>query len=543
MNELISFYQESDLPGLIQNVVLKKTGAQSDFIDALPTFLRVMSPFEIQQKLIPFLINWLDFANRTIATRLSELLPSFFRPIDSRRFTHDLLFPVLELIRESALFIEPQMLKLCDHVISTFNSAVIEDIFLPSLDQLIESAYTDSQCLAILMESKFLPYVSSKWAQSIYNQALSLAPNTETFPRLKLLDSLDKILCVSKEPIKTVLIPSLSHTDYKVRSHAILVLSQPNVSNAFFSEYPNASPLISLGNDKSWAVRFSFSQNSPAIIHNYSTLHPNQSSLFAPILFSLARDTVPVIKAMALSSISKTAQYFIPESFSEFSKIFSASIRDKNEEIRTNAIQCWSSLLKYHSNVPNLSQLNSFLFMMNTVPVESLVSEMLENVVPFLTEEKIDLNSVETGLQVLLKSSTPRWGVKGLKILRIFVTVPFLAQFAVDHFEIAETYASRGSLLFKTAFCESFVEFVKVLGWEWYNIVGELIVEQWMKKTIEERKCMIRTIIQLFLLEPDDPTTNHLTEYLKIALQDDDEGVKLCTRQCLDEYHIEINIV
>ena len=186
MEKPLTFVDEAELPTIIQSVVLNKPGAQVYFIESLPSFFKVMNPTQIQEQMVPFLINWLDLGNRTVAIKLSELLPSFFFPLEEQPLTTSLLFPLIDLLRESAIFIEPQMLKFCKHIISTYNSQTIEDFFLPALDQLNNSSYTDSQGLAFLMQSYFIPYVSSKWAQIIYNHSLSLINSKGSYPKIKL---------------------------------------------------------------------------------------------------------------------------------------------------------------------------------------------------------------------------------------------------------------------------------------------------------------------------------------------------------------------
>ena len=467
-------YQEEDLPKLIQNVVDKRENCETEFVEALPLFIHVLSPDDVRSFLIPFIRNWIPFGDKTVVYRFTSLLPFFMPPHSSVLVFFDLLFPICELIRQSAMFIEEPIMKMCECVQNVFDKEFIETIFLPALDQLYIRTSTDSQGLAIRMQSFFAKTMNQNWVDRISDRVYSLATHSSTFVRTRVLEALTKLIPVvenRKEMMEAVLVPCFKHSDFKVRAAAVAAASEIGIF--FFSIDGYSQMVLEMANDLSWAVRFAFVQNFDALLE----AAVEKRAFLKPIL-DLSKDSVGTIKALAISALARTVDIFATDELEQLNiaAVFDAGMRAHQEDIRVATIELWTQLLRHHRDGKFQTKLRGTLNLIAAVPIESTTYAIMYNVVPLIPREFVSDTTLRAGLKTLFSAVEPRWKVSGLKTLSLYVSIADLKDFAAGEYETVLGMFRDPAFCVRCAAGELFTDYTNTFGWGWFDTHAKTVL-------------------------------------------------------------------
>lgn len=533
------FFQAEDLPRILKAVVDRKEGAQAEFIEAIPLFIEKLDLQDIREKLIPFILNWIDFGNKNVAVRFASFLPYFLPQKSSPEIFLDFVFPVNELLRACAMFIAPQMMDLCIHIAHVFNSEDIECFFLSALNQLYSSLNTDAQGVALRMQSYFAPLVSEKWSNEVIQRAYSLASHKSSFIRICILESLPNLIQVSsnhEELFSNTLIPSYYHCDFRVRTHAIAATAK--LAENFFKVYPDENPLLPLAEDLSWSVRFAFADQSSVFV-----MHSHAPDVFAKPLLVLSKDKVNQIRTLALRSLSKTVGRFTEEAIESITAVFDAGMRAQTEDIRTATIDLWSALITTHPDAQFQKYLMKSLGILGTVPIESLIYQILYKVVPLLPEDSVPVENLNKAVNTLFNSVGPQFRIAGLEVARRFVHVPHLMDFACSLTKRCLEFITAPAFNERCAAGELVIDFTNVLGWDWTrDNVLNIIVDGLKNGVVNIKKSMLRTATALLCCSPPQDIRDTLFTLMKDATKDQHEVVQrnalLCIERLSNTFHI-----
>ena len=494
-------YQQEDLPKLIQNVVDKKENCETEFVEALPLFIHILSPDDVRTFLIPFVRNWIPFGDKTVVYRFTSLLPFFMPPHSSMFVFFDLLFPICELIRQSAMFIEEPIMKMCECVKNVFDRDAIQTFFLPALDQLYIRDSTDSQGLAIRMQSFFAGSVDQSWIDRISDRIYSLADHSSTFVRTRVLDSIPRLIPViedRKGMMDAVLVPCFKHSDFKVRAAAVAAASE--IGKLFFAVDGYADLVLESANDLSWAVRFSFVQNFEELLE----AAVDKLAFLKPIL-QLSKDSVGTIKAQAIASLARTVDTFPTKELEaqNIAGVFDAGMRAHQEDIRVATIQLWTQLLRHHLEGQFHAKIRGTLNLIAAVPIESTTYAIMYNVVPLIPREYVQDSVLRAGLKTLLSAIEPRWKVKGLQTLALYVSIDDLKDFAAGEYETALSMFKDAAFCVRCAAGELFTDYTNVLGWEWFDSHAKTVLLDAIFEGSDLIKMSImRTITAMIAISP-----------------------------------------
>ena len=522
-------YKEDDLPILIQNVMQRKENCETEFVEAIPLFVSVLSPEDVRTFLIPFIRNWISLGDKSVVIRFTSLLTFFMPPHSSILVFLDLLFPICEMIRQSAMFIEQPIMKMCERVLHVFDKDAIQTFFLPVLDQLYLPANTDSQGVAIRMQSFFTEAVDQKWVSRIENRMYSLANHSSTFVRTRVLNSLPNVIPAVENKHKmmdAILIPCFEHTDFKVRAAAVVAATE--MGKIFFSIEGYAEKVFELAKDKSWCVRFAFVQN----FENLLSEATDRKALLG-IILELSKDQVASIKAMAIHSLAATVNLFETEELGDVAAVFSAGMRAHQEEIRVATIELWTQLLKYHPEGAFHEKIRSALNLIAAVPIESMTFAIMYKVVPLMPREYIKDETLQRGFKTLFSAVEPRWKDKGLRTLSLYISMAQLKNFAASEYEIAYTMFTDPAFCVRCAAGELFVDYTNILGWEWFEERAKgIIVDGVQKGNSLIRQSTLRTIAAFLAIDPPQKYRDLLIELLDQLEDCEDLMVQQNTRYC-----------
>lgn len=505
------FFQEEDIPNLIQNVVHNKESSQDDFIEALPLILQKMKPEKVRTELIPFIKDWINFGDRFNAQIFTSMLPLFMPPHFPPQTFYDLLTQINEIIRQSSIFVEKQIINMCECIKKSFDKEAIHSVFLPNLGQLFQPLDSDSHGVAILAEASFISSADEHWRNTILERLKTFHNSDSSYIRMCVLNSFPYLIDAPvdiEHLIETLLIPSFSDNDFKIRCLATKIATI--VGQPFFSNSQWLHLYLQTSDDESWNVRFSLALNMKLAIPNVEN-----PSLFASHLIKLTKDPVDQIRALSLSVLTDTIEFFPEESLNEIPVIFNNSMHSQIEEIRTTGIHLWASLLKHHPNAPFQANLLNTLDLINFLPIESLIYSMLNLVVPLVPQQNLNLKTIENGINTLIGSVSPYWKQKGISIIIHYSKIPFLHDLARIMAESILHLFDSTCFSLRCSIGQMIVQLSFDISWDWFNEKAlNLITDGIENGSCYVRMSLTRTIIELLLHKPP----HHLKEQLKKLL-------------------------
>lgn len=521
------FFSVEDLPNLIKDVVDHKEFSETNFIRAIPLFLKKMNQNEIKTELFPFIVNWINFADRTNACLFVSMLPLFMPPHYPIDMLDDLLFPLNDIIRQCAIFIEDQMMDICEIIAKNYDKSRIETLILPSLDQLFIPSILHPQGLAIRIQSYFYNLVDSSRKEKIVERLKSLADSESTYVKICVLKSIPFIVSdlKSKSPlfselINDYVIPKFADPDYKVR--AATIASSTSIGKHFFSKSQWACKFLQNVDDQSWNVRFALADQMRIAIKN-----SNDPILFAPVLIKLTKDSVTQIRSLSLKALTDSIKYFSEESLSEVPQIFDQGMNSQFEDIRLITIDLWASLLKHHPHAHFHKEMIGILNLLGVLPIETVTYKMMTNIVPLVKPKYVKIESLKKGFLILLNSSTPNWKYEGMSIIRLYLKKPSLVDLAKEMADNVLQNINDPSFMVRCGVGEIIVEMVKQFSWDWFLQKPFDIIKCNINNGNSDVKITIsRTIIELLSINPPTEINNELLEFQKKIENDQIAAVK-----------------
>ncbi|OHT14426.1 hypothetical protein TRFO_15207 [Tritrichomonas foetus] len=511
------FFKKEDMPQLIMNVIKQKDSAQTNFIEAIPLFLQSMEAETVRTELIPFIKNWINFGDRTNATLFTSMLPLFMPPHLPAFIFFDLLFPMNDIIRQSAMFIEKQMMEVCKTIADVFDIESIQTFILPSLDQLFIPSNTDSQGLAIRVQSYFIPLANKNWHDKITSRIRKLSDNESSYIRVCVLKSLSEIITVSDQPnelIRELIIPKFHDSDFKVRTAAISTAC--SLGNLFFSDHEFITKFLKNSDDESWYVRFAVTHHLKEAIESA----PDRVVFAAPLL-KLTQDSVNQIHSLALKVLTETVHFFPTSSLDIIPKIIEQGMKSPQEDIRTATIDLWASLLKHHPSAKFHASLFGTLNLIAVLPIEAITYQMMYRIIPLVPEEQINIKTLRKGFHTLLESVTPTWKAAGVAVLRLYSQMSNLKDLALEMSSLAFPLLEAPSLMVRCIVGEMLVDFSKVYSWNWLKENAIKRIEKGVKEgNALVKQSLSRTIVELIYNDPPNDIKTSLEAWLNLIEKD-----------------------
>ena len=512
------FFKKEDIPKLIANVVKHKELAQTNFIEAIPLILNSMDSESVRTQLIPFIKNWVNFGDRECATLFTSFLPLFMPPNHPPDIFFSLLFLVNNIIRQSAMFIEKELMEVCKVIGDVFDIDSIQTYILPSLDQLFIPCNTDSQGLALLVQAFFIPLVSNNWRDKITKRIIDLAGSDSTYIRVCVLKTLNQIISISDNPselIHSLLLPKFDDFDFKVRTTAIATAA--SIGYAFFVEEECVNTFLKNADDESWYVRFAFVHHLKEAIK----AAPNKDPFFDPLL-KLTYDKVVHIHLMALNVLTDVVQFFPTEFFADIKIIFDLGMKSPQDDIRSAVIDLWASLLKHHPNGEFHSALYSTLNLISVLPIESVIYHMMYQVIPLVPHDHINEQTLLKGIHTLLESITSNWEIAGMHVIKIYSQVPNLRNLALQMVPLVFTLIDSPSFAVRCSVGEVIVDFSLTYSWDWFTKEAYSIIENCaLHGNSLVKQSISRTIVELLHNKPPKPIRKNLSKWLKLIEKND----------------------
>ncbi|KAK8884637.1 hypothetical protein M9Y10_043754 [Tritrichomonas musculus] len=526
-NKSCLFFNEGELSQLIQDVIHHKEFSESNFIQALPLYLQKLNESEIKKDLIPFIKNWINFADRTNACSFISMLPLFMPPHYPFDLLDDLLFPINDIIRQSSIFIESQMMEVSSIIAKYYDINRIETLILPSLDQLFIPSTIHPQGLAIRIQSYFFGLVNDSWKEKIIDRVKCLAKSKSTYVKICVLKSIPYITSKTKEDsplfeelINDLLIPCLSDKDFKVKTAALA--SATLIGTNYFSNSQWAYKYLQMVEDPSWYVRFALAQQIKKAI-----IKAPDPSIFALAIIKLVKDSVTQVQSISLNVFSECIKYFTAESLSEVPQIFEQGMNSPFEDIRSGVIDLWASLLRYHPHANFHNSMINTLNLIGVLPIESVTYHIMHKVVPLVDSKHLNKESLKKGFLFLFNAATPNWRSASIQILRLYTKYPILREFANEMTEYVFPFINAPSFMVRCVIGEMFLDFIKEFSWNWFLDKPIDFMRSEVNFGCSEVKISLsRTIVELLSINPPDEIKNELLSWLNNLENDEIITVK-----------------